>query len=66
MMRDGGTHTHTNIHAHKRATGKTEIAKLDASGAVYPALLLSVLVDVLSNLSTSVYNQSITYFKLGK
>ena len=38
------THTRTNIHthAHKRATGKTEIAMLDASGAVYPALLIGL------------------------
>ena len=39
MTRDNEKHTRTNIHAHTRATGKTEIAKLDASGAVYPALL---------------------------
>ena len=39
MTRDNKTHTRTNIHAHKRTTRKTEIAKLDASGTVYPALL---------------------------
>ena len=44
MTRDSATHTRTIIHthAHKRATGKTEIAMLDASGAVYPALLYCV------------------------
>ena len=47
MTRDSATHTRTIIHthAHKRATGKTEIAMLDASGAVYPALFCYVLVQ---------------------
>ena len=35
MTRDRGTHTIIHTHA------KTDIAKLDASGAVYPALLIT-------------------------
>ena len=43
MTRDRGTHTIIHTHA------KTNIAKLDASGAVYPALL-----DASSHLYTRV------------
>ena len=32
------THIHTHTHTHKRAAEINEIAELDASAAVYPAL----------------------------